>query len=394
MNGSASDAQLENIDNELTSAGVPLRYRPLDCFKKLYGSVPDGPQREKLFDPITEWYLKKYGEAVRWDGVIARFPILIKGVVFLGQARFVAEQEILAPFEEGIEGLSKDLAQRLIPEEKRPIMEKLTFGSRSFYSLHNLLIDDDWLAETERNLVRRALYDLENAAVTLKHTGDTQAAIVQAHEAAEKYLKAALRKGGSTKPLKAYGHDIPKLFKDLLNTESRYSCLSLPVANLQKLSPSMELRYSNVPRSLEMAVEAYHGALYVCGMVAQMWLFDKARGTTKSRFKECSFYLDGANTTFYCKKVQGDSAVLTLFRSSKYTGSQMADITMSTSQSTLYLEVTDPLQDAQLRAQFAAHLRNPGRRVSPEEIGIQMVHGPEGSYVTALLKTPIARPQE
>ncbi|MDR3734661.1 MAG: HEPN domain-containing protein [Acidobacteriaceae bacterium] len=393
MNGCTFDAQLENIDNELTSAGVPLRYRPLDCFKKLYGSVPDGPQREKLFDPVTEWYLKRYGEAIRWDGAIARFPILIRGVVFLGQARFVAEQEILAPFEEGIEGLSKDLAQSLTPEEKRPIMEKLIFGSRSFYSLHNLLIDDDWLAETERNLARRALYDLENAAVTLKHTGDTQAAIVQAHEAAEKYLKAALSKSGNTKPLKAYGHDIPKLFKDLLKTESRYFCLSLPVENLQKLSPSMELRYSNVPRSLEMATEAYHGALYVCGMIAQMWLFDKARGTTRPRFKECSFYLDGANTTFYCKKVQGDSAVLTLFRSSKYMGSQMADITMSTSQSALYLEVTDPLQDAQLRAQFAAHLRNPGRRVSPEEIGIQMVHGSEGSYVTALLKTPIVRPK-
>ena len=71
----------------------------------------------------------------------------------------------------------------------------------------------------------------------------------------------------------------------------------------------------------------------------------------------------------------------------------MADITMSTSQSALYLEATDPRQDAQLRAHFAAHLRNPGRRVSPEEIGIQMVHGPEGSYVTAVLKAPIAKPK-
>lgn len=35
-----------------------------------------------------------------------------------------------------------------------------------------------------------------------------------------------------------------------------------------------------------------------------------------------------------------------------------------------------------------------GARVSPEEIGTQMVHGPEGSNVTALLKTPIAKPKE
>jgi hypothetical protein len=73
--------------------------------------------------------LKKYGEAVRWDGVIARFPILIRGVVYLGQARFVGEEEALAPFEEGIKNLPKDIAQALTAKEKRPIMEKLTFGS-------------------------------------------------------------------------------------------------------------------------------------------------------------------------------------------------------------------------------------------------------------------------
>jgi hypothetical protein len=72
----------------------------------------------------------------------------------------------------------------------------------------------------------------------------------------------------------------------------------------------------------------------------------------------------------------------------------MADITMDMSQSALYLEVIDPLQDAQLRAQFAAHLRNPGRKVSLEEIGLRMVHGPEGSYATAVLKVPIAKPNE
>lgn len=168
---------------------------------------------------MIEWHLKKYGDAVRWDGVIARFPISIKGIVYLGQARFAGEQEVLAPFEDGIEGLSKDLAQSLTPEEKRPIMEKLTFGSRSFYSLHNLLVDDDWLGTIERNLARRALYDLENAAMTLKYTGDTQSAIVQAHEATEKYLKAALSKAGSTKSLKGLGHDIPKIFKELVQAE-------------------------------------------------------------------------------------------------------------------------------------------------------------------------------
>jgi hypothetical protein len=143
-----------------------------------------------------------------------------------------------------------------------------------------------------------------------------------------------------------------------------------------------------------MAVEGFHGSLYVCGILAQMWLFDQARGTTKSAFKECSFYIDGSNATYYCKKAAADSAVLTHFRSSKYTGSQMADLVLDPSSSALYFEVTDPNRDAQLRGQFLLHLRNPGKKVSHEEIGLNMVHGPEGSYTTVLLKATVLRPTE
>jgi len=390
----ATEQQIEDLDRELLAAGVPLRYRPLDCFKRLYGSVPDGPQRNELFDPLIELFLKKYGDAVRWDGIIARFPILIRGVIYLGLARFVGEGEVLANFQDGIEQLSDEVAGSLSREEKRPVLEKLTFGARGFYSLHNLIIDDSWLGEAEQALVRRALYDLENAAVPLKHTGDTQAASVQAHEAAEKFLKAALSRSGSTKALKSFGHDIPKLFRALLLAEPRYSCVSLPVENLQKLAPNMELRYSHVPRSLEMAVEGFHGSLYVCGVIAQMWLFDQARGATTSDFKECSFYVDGSNGTYYCKKVTPDSVVLTHFRSSKYTGSQMADITMDPSNSALYLEVTDRNQDAQLRGLFLLHLKNPGKKVSPAEVGLNIIHGPEGSYASIMLKAPIHGPAD
>ena len=386
------DAQLEDLDKELVSAGVPLKYRPLDCFKRLYGSVPDSARRAQLFDPVIEWYLKKYGDEARWDGIIARFPVFIRGVVYLGQARFVGEEEVMTAFEEGVEGLSADLARSLTSEEKRSVMERLTLGSRSFYSLHKLLIDDSWLDVTVRDMTRRALFDLENAAVTLKHTGDTQSAIVQAHEAAEKYLKAALWRAGKTKNLKKLGHDIPKIFKELSQIQHRYFCLRLPVENLQRLSPSMELRYTTVPRSVEMAIEAYHGALYVCGLTAQMWLFDRARGTATARFKAGSFYIDGAGTTFYCKTFQSGSAMLTLFRSSKFTGLQMADVTMDVSQSALYLEVTDPQQDGQLRSQLMFQLHNRGRKVSPDEIGLSMTHGPEGSYTTAVLKVPMRKP--
>ncbi len=130
------------------------------------------------------------------------------------------------------------------------------------------------------------------------------------------------------------------------------------------------------------------GCLRKCGYST------RREGGPNPSSKNPAFILTAPNTSFYCKRVQGNSATLTLFHSSKFTGSQMADITMDVSQSSLYLEVSDSLQDAQLRAQFATHLRNPGRKVSPEEIGLRMVHGPEGCYATAVLKVPIAKQNE
>ncbi len=337
-----SVTQIEAVEAELKAAGVPLRYRPLDTFKRFYGSLADGPERVKLFDPINAWYLGKYGNAVAWDGVVARFPILVKGVVYLAQSRFIERGEVVVDFQETIEGLPPDIVVALSMEEKRLILEKLALSNRSFRSIYNLNLADDYLGGAERELVMSALYDLENVAVTLKHTGDTQTAVVQSYEAVEKYLKAALAKAGCVKDLKSFSHNIPKIFGELLRLEPRYSFLEKPIRNIQSLSPSMELRYSTVPRSVESAVEGYNGALYVCGAVAQMWLFDRERGATKPVFRECSFYVDGSNTTYYCKRVADGSASLILFQSSEIFGSQIATMKLDTDLSALYLEVTDP----------------------------------------------------
>lgn len=72
----------------------------------------------------------------------------------------------------------------------------------------------------------------------------------------------------------------------------------------------------------------------------------------------------------------------------------MADLVLAPSSSALYLAVTDPKEDAQLRGQFLLHLRNPGKKVSHEEIGLNMVHGPEGSYTTVMLNAPVLRPTD
>jgi hypothetical protein len=194
--------------------------------------------------------------------------------------------------------------------------------------------------------------------------------------------------------LQKLGHDVRKAFKELLRAEPRYSWLSLPVENLQRLVPNMEIRYGPAPRSLEAAVSAYHGALHICGVVSQVWLFDRARGTDKATFRECRFYLNGAGNPFYCKRIQGKSVTLTFFHSSELFGARMGDMQLDMSQSAMYLEVTDPRQDAQLRYRLSVHLRNPGRRVTPEEMGLSIVKGPEGSYATAMLRMRVERPCE
>lgn len=383
------EQRIEALDTKLIAAGVPLQTRPLDCFKKIHGSVPHGPQREALFAPITQWYLAKYGEAVYWDGIVGRFPILLRGVVYLGVARANVDGKVVSTLQEAIENLPDQVATSLTEDENRHVLERLAIGTRGLFILHHLVMDDTWLSELEQGLVRRAFYDLGNAATTLKHTGDTQTATVQAHEAAEKFLKAALSRAGSQADLRNFGHNIPKLFQELVKVQPRYGCVSLPAKNLQKLAPSMELRYSEVPRSLEQAIEGYYGALYVCQALAQMWVFDQARGSTKSNFEACSFYIDGADATFYCSQVVGDTATMTGFRSGKHTGSQMADIEMDQLSSAHYLKVTDAKQDEQLRKQFLIQLIHRGPKAAPEDARLRQIHGPEGSYATVLLSTPV-----
>jgi hypothetical protein len=130
--------------------------------------------------------------------------------------------------------------------------------------------------------------------------------------------------------------------------------------------------------------------------MAQIWMFDSERGTNKSEFETGKFYVDGNGIAYLCIGVdkQPDEkrkrlAVMRQFRSSPAIGSIMADISMDVAQSALYLEVTDQLQIAELRNRYEFHLKNRGRLVRPEEIGVQMASGIEGAYTTSILKRRI-----
>src|ERR1700683_5388616 len=108
--------RLEKVDAVLEARALPMKYRPLECFKRIYGDLPDGPLRGSLFGDIAGWYKDRYGSRAEPDGVIGRIPVLLRGEVCL----------VLVPLTEGdtvvrlidqIEGLPTEVGASLSREE-------------------------------------------------------------------------------------------------------------------------------------------------------------------------------------------------------------------------------------------------------------------------------------
>lgn len=384
-----STKRIQEIDDELNAAGHLKQHRPLECFKRLYGNIIDSKQRAALFEPIIAWYIGQYGNSMQWDGVIGYTPVMIRNEVYLSPARFVAVGELHVDWKSEIEDLPAEIANSVDLEEFRSISERLSAAYSGWKAIYNLHIEDDWLSQTERDWVHRGYCDLRNVSWTLKKAGDTQTAIFQSHQAAEKFLKAALRKSGSPLDPEKFSHRIPQLFRALVDINRFYRWLAKPVENLDRLASDRNLRYRPLQRSMDDSVLVFHGAMYICGAIADMWLFDKARAGTEAAFREGHFYRDRSRATFHCKGIQKNMARLTYFHSDKTFGAQLAELTVSTEFAPIYLEVSDKAEEQQLRRQLIFQLRNPGRVVTPEEVGLRSVDSNEGSYTTAMLRKKV-----
>jgi len=376
-------ARLKPLDEEMKAQGTPLRFRPLECFKRLYGPLPDGDLRKGLFDSVTLWFLDRYGARAEWDQVLGRIPVLARGELYLVDVPFVSE-DTLVKLTDRIEGLSKEVAESFSPDEFRELAAKVTAATEALNKLYTLHVDDHILDETERGMIRRALFDFEHTATSLKQTGDTQNAIFHSHAAAEKFLKVALKRAGGGEKLKNLGHDLPKIFRKLVEMQKGFNWLESSVMALQSSAPSMEIRYSDIARTMQDAATAHNAAMNICGTLAGIWLFDVARGSNECKFVPGQFYIDGARRTYRCKTLpHPDKACLTLFLYTPLHGFLMADIVVDTLYSNLYLQITKNHDIQDLQAKYDLHMKNKGRPVTPEEIGLKMVAGPEGSYVTA-----------
>jgi len=318
------NSRLEEIDTGLEAQALPLKYRPLEGFKTIYGDMPDGPLRNSLFDSIADWYRDRYGNRAEPDGIIGRVPVLLRGEVYLVLVPLTLGDTVVRLVDQ-IEGLPTAVGASLSREEFEALGRKVAGATISFRKLYNLTVEDGFLDAVERGLVWRALFDLETAVTTLRHVGDTQNTIFQIHQAAEKFLKVALKRAGSAADLKRLGHNLPAVFAELVRLSARYAWLESSVDALQAFAPNMQIRYCVVPRRREDAIEAFHAALSICGALAQMWLFDTKRGADNSRFSPGSYYVDGNQNTYFCKSIHENkgaapSAVLTRFGVSPVVG--------------------------------------------------------------------------
>jgi len=297
--GSLLSSCLENIDKQFVEHAMPVRLRPLEAFKLLHGSVPDGKLRNSLFVLIAAWFIQRYSKRAEWDGVVTRIPMLIRGNLYLLAVPFITSDKTLR-LTDFVEELPQEIAQSMTQEEFNVWGQKAMLGASAVFKIYNLSIDDLHFSAFERELLRRALFDLENASTSLKMTEDTQGAIFNAHAAAEKFLKIGLRRAGIT--VERRSHKIDETFKELVGLRNSYAWLKPSVDALCTLAPDMNIRYKAVPRSIENAVSAIHISLNICSMLAQTWLFDLARGGEKSQFSAGRYYIDGRHATFYCDR--------------------------------------------------------------------------------------------
>jgi HEPN domain-containing protein len=380
--------RLERMDKQFDAEAMPKKYRAAECFKECYGHVLDGPHRRALFEPIHSWFGSKYEQEAVWDGIIGRLPVLIRGQLFLVAIAFTSH-DVRKDFCEGIEGLPKELAKDLSLDEFKEIAEKQATAHLSFNSIYTLRNDDHNLPPIQRDLIRRAQFDLDNAPFSLKHNEDTQTATIQAKEAAEKFLKVALLKSGSKRKPEEFKHNLTTLFKELTQVAPRYKWLDEAVASIQQNAPDMQLRYRTVPRTIASAISTFRSALYICGVLAQMWNFDLLRGSENSGFRPTAYYLNGVGIWFWCQDVKDDEATLLAFEEGEIKEVGLKRMKMSTLQSSMYIEV----KDSQLEQTMTTRLLGLVSRIRPEKRDetqkIKRVKGKEGSYVVALSRKSI-----
>ncbi len=296
-------AEIERLDAEMTS--TPLILRPLDIYHVLIGKEEQDDESRAYLGKITAWFVQRYGDATIWDGVLSRDPIFFRGQVHLIEIihNGVSDRRGLDEFL----GRLKDEGNPASQEEWKYLARTALESSQDFSSLHNLEMTPSLLSVVQRDLCRRAWFDLRNVGPLLQSSGDVQGAIVHAHEAAEKFLKVALVHVGLPSDQLGkgkYRHNLDHLMDALIGRQNKYVFLRKPAKELHGLLASMNARYSPLKRSTKDAVDAFRLARHCCSFVAQQIHLDKVRGASDIAMQEGRYYQDYAGRQFrFCGTV-------------------------------------------------------------------------------------------
>jgi hypothetical protein len=305
-------AEIERLDAEMAS--TPLVLRPLDVYHVLVGKEDRDAESLGYLEKITAWFIQRYGDEAAWDGVLSRDPIFFRGRVRLLD---IVHNQVVE--KRGLDRFLEQLTDNGKPpslEEWRYLARTALESSQDFSSIHNLEMTPSLLTKQQRDLCRRAWFDLRNVGPLLETSGDIQGGIVHSHEAAEKFLKVALLHvglGPDQLGKGKYRHDLNQLVIGLTGRQSKYFYLSKPAQELHTLLDSMNARYSNLKRSMKDAVEAFRLARHCCSFVAQQIYLDKQRGVPDIVFQRESFYKDSAGRQYrFCGTVTEDGEQLAL----------------------------------------------------------------------------------
>ena len=305
-------AKIEQLDAEM--AETPLILRPLDIYHALIGKEERDEESLAYLRKITAWFIQRYGEEAAWDGVLSRDPIFFRGRIQVLEIihNGVSEKRGLDTFLKELEDNGKPASY----EEWKYLSRVALESSQDFSSLHNLEMLPSLLSPMQRDLSRRAWFDLRNVGPLLHSSGDVQGAIVHSHEAAEKYLKIALLHVGLPPEQLGkgkYRHNLNHLIDALAGRQNKYVFLRKPANELHALLDSMNARYSSLKRTQKDAAQAFRLARHCCSFVAQQINLDRIRGAFDIGLQEGRYYQDSADRQYrYCGTRQKDGEQLAL----------------------------------------------------------------------------------
>ena len=352
--------RLSALDLQYAAEAYPLHLRPAEAFEAIYGSVADGAGRAALFTDVMNWFQKKYGQKIAWDGFLGETPLIIRGELHFGRIMFVEQGPIVRNIRDSIATLDEQTAAGLAPEESSGIAQQLTLANMAFNNLYTLRCDKAWLPSASLELIKRGFFDIDGVVPALKRS-DTQTSIFLCHQVAEKFLKAAYIARGGTKSPKSFSHRAIGAFNELIKIDARFSMLEKAIQALEASAQGPEIKYETIPRTVEQAHSNWYSALTICGVISEILTCDHERGTSDSTLRAGKYYRNRTGLFYLCESADSEKAALISFEIDGIRGTSPVRMGLSQHESATYLEITDPQQlrylSSCLRKQFGTNGR-------------------------------------